>query len=118
MKRSLAILAATLGLGAAAPASAAQFLFEFSGQNLFGSNTIAGNGVFTTSDTALQVGGQTAFVITSISGFVNGSAIVAPAGSYGNYFTTGPSFLDGTGLRFFTANNTDVRFFNQSSNGQ
>ena len=50
-------------------------------------------------------------------GTVNGLAIVAPAGNYGNYFTTGPSFLDGTGTTFTVTGGGRVDFFNQSSNG-
>jgi hypothetical protein len=119
MKKSALALAATLALAVAAPASAAQYLFQFSGTNLFGPPAqTMGSGVFTTSDVATQVGGQTAFAITGITGTVNGSNIVAPTGSYGNYFTTGPAFLDGTGLRFFTAAGTDVRVFFQDTVSQ
>lgn len=111
MKKSALALAATLALAMAAPACAAQYTFEFSGTNAFGPPAqTMGSGVFTTSDVATQVGGQTAFSVIGITGDINGSAIVAPAGSYGNYFTTGPAFLDGTGLRFFTAAGSDVRF--------
>ncbi len=99
----------------AAPAAAAQFVFSFApNQQLFGP-AVSGSGVFTTADTPMTVGGQTAFEITSITGTVNGSQIVAPTGSYGNYFTTGPAFLDGSGTRFFTASGIDVRFFFQDS---
>lgn len=100
----------------ASPASAAQFGFTFATDQMLFGGPVAGSGVFTTSDTAMTVGGRTAFAITSISGMVNGSAIVAPtAATYGNYFTTGPAFLDGSGLRFFTAAGNDVRFFFQDS---
>lgn len=113
-KLSMAALGA-FAMAVASPAAAAQFGFSFAtNQPLFG-GSVTGSGVFTTSDTAMTVGGRTAFAITSISGMVNGSAINAPTGSYGNYFTTGPAFLDGTGLRFFTAAGNDVRFFFQDS---
>ena len=117
MKKSLLWLTAALAVSVSAPASAAQYMFSFSGTNLFGSPAMAvGNGVFTTSNVSTIVGGRTAFAITSITGMVNGSAIVAPdAATYGNYFTTGPAFLDGTGLRFFTAAGNDIRFFFQDS---
>jgi hypothetical protein len=117
--------ASALALGiTTVPASAAQYLFDFSTSTpLFGPQ-VSGNGTFTTSDAPIIVGGQTAFLILSVSGQVNGSAIDAPSGSgfgsggtYGNYFTTGPGFLDGSGTRFFTAAGLDVRFFQQSSNG-
>ena len=69
----------------------------------------------------MTVGGQTAFSIIAISGTVNGFAITGPVlASYGNYFTTGPSFLDGSGVKFFTEGSNGqnrVDFFNQSSNG-
>ena len=74
--------------------------------------------MFNTSDMAMTIGGQTAFAVTSITGMVNGSAIVAPDGNYGNYFTTGGTFLDGSGLRFFTQADTDVRLFFQDSVGR
>jgi PEP-CTERM motif len=115
-KIGFAILACA-SIASATPAFAAQFTFNFAtSQQLFG-GPVAGNGVFTTADTASQVGGQTAFAITSISGFVNGLAIVAPTGFYGNYFTTGPSFLDGSGVNFNVAGGGRIAFFNQSSNG-
>nr|WP_309644373.1 PEPxxWA-CTERM sorting domain-containing protein [Phenylobacterium sp.] len=119
MRKPLFALAAALGLAVAAPASAATFTFDFFGPDLFrpGVN-VTGSGIFTTSDIAVQVGGQTALPITSISGMVDGSAIVAPTGFYGNYFTTGPAFLDGSGVRFNTVAANNISFFNQSSNGR
>ena len=117
MFRFLIPLAATAALVAAVPADAAQYLFSFNtATRLFGP-TAAGSGTFTTSNTAMTVAGQTAFQILSISGTVNGLAIVAPTGNYGNYFTTGPSFLDGTGTTFTVTGGGRVDFFNQSSNG-
>jgi hypothetical protein len=118
MKKTTLALLAIIGLAATAPASAAQFGFTFAtSTQLFGGPAM-GSGVFTTSDTGMTVNGQTAFAITSITGMVNGSAIVAPTGNYGNYFTTGPAFLDGTGLRFFTAAGNDIRFFFQDTASQ
>ena len=117
MFRFMIPLAATAALVAAVPADAAQYLFSFNtATRLFGP-TAAGSGTFTTSNTAMTVAGQTAFQIFSISGTVNGLAIVAPTGNYGNYFTTGPSFLDGTGTTFTVTGGGRVDFFNQSSNG-
>lgn len=108
----------SLALAAAAPAAAAQYAFSFTpSQSLLGT-PVSGSGIFTTSDMAITVGGQTAFAITSITGSVGGSAIVAPTiASYGNYFTTGPYFLDGSGVNFSTASGRLVSFFNQSNNG-
>ena len=118
MGKSLIIAIAALGLGVSMPASAAQFNFNFATSTPLFGGAVNGSGIFTTSDVATTVGGRTAFAITSISGFVNGSAIVAPTGSYGNYFTTGSTFLDGTGLRFFTAAGNDIRFFYQDTVSQ
>lgn len=111
---AVAVAAMTLTI----PAHAAHYMFSFAtNQPLFG-GPVAGEGIFTTSDTPMTVLGQTAFQITAVSGMVNGSAIVAPPGSYGNYFTTGGSFLDGSGTRFFTAAGNDIRFFFQDSVGR
>ena len=117
MSKTLMMITAVIGLGAAAtPAMAAQYDFSFvTNQQLFG-GSVTGSGIFTTSNVASTVGGRTAFAITSITGTVNGSAINAPTTTtYGNYFTTGPTFLDGTGIQFFTAAGNDIRFFYQDS---
>lgn len=121
MRKSVITLGIAAVLGLPNAASAAVYNFSFApSQALFGGPT-SGSGTFTTSDTAMQVGGQTAFSIVSISGTVNGFAITAPVlASYGNYFTTGPSFLDGSGVKFFTEGSNGqnrVDFFNQSNNG-
>jgi hypothetical protein len=118
MKKTSYALIAGIGMALASPASAAQFGFTFATSTQLFGGPATGSGVFTTSDTAMPVNGQTAFAITSITGMVNGSAIVAPTGNYGNYFTTGPAFLDGTGLRFFTAAGNDIRFFFQDTANQ
>lgn len=118
MKKFNFALMAGLAMTLASPASAAQFGFTFATSTQLFGGPVMGSGVFTTSDTSSQVNGQTAFAITSITGMVNGSAIVAPTSNYGNYFTTGPAFLDGTGLRFFTAAGNDIRFFFQDTASQ
>ncbi len=115
MKKFRLAAIAALGMSMATPASAAQFGFSFATNTPLFGGPVTGNGIFTTSDTAMTIAGRTAFAITSITGMVNGSAIVAPAGSYGSYFTTGPAFLDGSGLRFFTAAGNDIRFFYQDT---
>ncbi|MFM9978585.1 MAG: PEPxxWA-CTERM sorting domain-containing protein [Sphingomonadaceae bacterium] len=110
------IWVATALLAVTAPAQAAQFDFSFATDSLLFGGPVSGSGVFTTTDTPLTVGGRTAFAITSITGMVNGSAIDAPlGGSYGNYFTSGPAYLDGSGVNFFTVARNDVRFFFQDS---
>ncbi len=118
MKEFKFALLTGIAMALASPASAAQFGFTFATSTQLFGGPATGSGVFTTSDTGSQVNGQTAFAITSITGMVNGSAIVAPTGNYGNYFTTGPAFLDGTGLRFFTAAGNDIRFFFQDTASQ
>jgi hypothetical protein len=122
MNRSLVACAVLASFAAVAPASASMYAFQFSGNSLFGNRTIEGTGVFTTSDVGVTVPGDNdlGYKILSVSGEVNGSMITAPANAngYGYYFLTGPSFLDGTGSRFFTASGLDVDFFNQSSNGR
>jgi hypothetical protein len=117
MNRLIPPIAVAAALLAAQPANAAQFVFAFNTSTPLFGPTVSGSGTFFTSDTPMTVAGQTAFQILSITGTVNGSAINAPTGNYGNYFTTGPSFLDGTGTTFFTASGSRVDFFNQSSNG-
>ena len=126
MKKLYTIAAGVLALAATTtPAYAAQYLFSFTPSTPLFGQQVSGNGIFTTSDTPMSVFGQTAFSILSVSGTVNGSAINAPvgsgfgpAGTYGNYFTTGAGFLDGSGTRFFNTAGLDVRFFQQSSNQQ
>lgn len=109
------LAAAPLALALTAPASAAEYIFNFTPSQALIGPPVSGSGTFTTSDVSTVIGGRTAFQITSITGMVNGSQIVAPTGNYGNYFTTGPTFLDGTGLRFFTQSGIDVRFFFQDT---
>ena len=117
MRRCAITLATFAAMTFSMPAHAAQFAFSFTtSQALFGP-TVSGSGTFTTSDTPMTVAGQTAYQVLSITGQVNNVAINAPTGSYGNYFTTGPSFLDGTGTTFLLSNGGRVTFFNQSSNG-
>lgn len=117
MFRKATWLIAAAAMSCSLPANAAQFMFSFATSTPLFGGSVTGSGTFTTSDTAMTVGGQTAYAITGITGTVNGSAITAPTGNYGNYFTTGPTFLDGTGVTFMTASGNKVTFFNQSSNG-
>lgn len=112
-------LAFLVGMSAT-PASAAVYNFTFSGTGAFHGESDIGSGTFTVSDTATQVNGQTAFQIVGITGTVNNSAITAPispTSNYGNYFTTGPAFLDGSGVKFTTADRTNYDFFFQDPPG-
>jgi PEP-CTERM motif len=117
MRKSLVGLAIALGCGVAAPASATVYTFSFTETtDLFGPDILNGSGTFTTSGPALQIGGQTAFAITGITGTVNGSAINPAAGTIGDYYTTGPFFLDGSGVNFSTSAGLTGNFFLQSNN--
>ena len=119
------IYLAALGLLtlASAPASAAQFNFGFTTTStLFGGPDQNGSGVFTTSDTASTVEGQTAFAITGISGQINNVTIsgltdvatsLVPAYYY---FTTGPTFLSGTGVNFNAGDFKNIKFYAPSAN--
>jgi hypothetical protein len=118
MPKPAAAIAFALALGTVAPASAATYNFSFTETSeLFGSDILNGMGTFTTSGPALSIGGQTAFAITGISGEVNGSPILAAVGTIGDYYTTGPHFLDGSGVNFTTQAGLTGNFFNQSNNG-
>ena len=116
--RNLTIAAASLAVFAAAPAAAAQYSFSYqSTTSLFGAPPQTLVGTFTTSDTPVQRFGETAFEITGISGTLNGNAItglfVIPNNPY-YYFTTGGTFLDGSGVRFNAGGFTNVAFFQPS----
>lgn len=106
-----------VALFASMPASAAMYTFNFTPSQALLGTTFSGSGTFTTSDTAMTVNNQTAFAITGITGTINGSVINNVSGpSYGNYFTTGGYFLDGSGVNITTASGIALNFFNQSSN--
>ena len=112
-----AALAASL-LAAASPASAAQYMINFStNQALFGA-TQTGNATIVTSDTLttspLNLMG---YAITSISGLLNGSVITGLSGFQGsnNFYYTSGSFVDGSGLGFTTAGGTSASLYFASS---
>jgi PEP-CTERM motif len=115
MKKFSIAAVAFMALTIAAPASAAQFGFTFATSTALFGGPVMGSGVFTTSNTPMTIAGRTAFAITSITGMANGIAINAPAGNYGNYFTSGGTFLDGSGTSFNNANGGRIDFFYQDS---
>lgn len=108
--------AAALALCAAAPASAAQYLFEFSGTGFFG-GTLNGSGTLTTDDTNFvsALNGYTFQNITGITGTFNGSTITGLSpGTFGAnnlFYLTGPFFVDGSGLGFRTASGVTGNLF-------
>ena len=112
MKTFLLGVVALLGLSAA-PASAASYLFSFSGPGQTGSGTL------TTDDVTIASRGYTAQTITAITGTYNGSGITGllPGlfGANNLYYVTGPSFVDGSGLAFRTAAGNQVNLFYQDS---
>lgn len=118
MRISAVAFAFALSFAAAAPASAAVYNFSFTETtDLFGPDILNGSGTFTTSGPALSIGGQTAFAVTGITGTLNGSAILPAVGTIGDYYTTGPYFLDGSGINISNAAGLNVNFFDQSNNG-
>ena len=100
--------ATALALLSASPASATQYLFEFSGTGFFG-GTLNGSGTLTTDDMSFvnALNGYTAQNIIGITGTFNGSAItgLAPGvfGANNLFYLNGPFFVDGNGLGFRTA---------------
>ncbi|MGB3738804.1 MAG: PEPxxWA-CTERM sorting domain-containing protein [Pontixanthobacter sp.] len=115
MKYAAILLAATT-VCTAAPANAAEVLFDFSGSSLFGGSDITGSGVFTVSDTASTVNGREAFAITAISGMLNGSPITGlRPGFFGadNFFYDGEFFVRGQGIGFRNAAGTSANLFLQ-----
>jgi hypothetical protein len=116
MRKSVFAFATACVFGLTAPAGATVYNFTFNGTGLLHSEKDVGAGTFALANASTQVNGQTAFEIIGISGTVNNSSIVAPitaTSDYGNYFTTGPAFLDGSGVKFATADRTNYDFFFQ-----
>ena len=108
--------AAALALFAAAPASATQYMFDFSGTGFFG-GTLNGSGTLTTDDVSFvnALNGYTAQNITGITGTFNGSTItgLAPGfmGANNLFYLDGPFFVDGNGLGFTTAAGVSANLF-------
>jgi len=115
-KRLGLIGAAAIAMIVNTPASAAQYLFNFSGNGFFG-GTLNGSGTLTTNDVSFinALNGYTAQTITGITGTFNGSAItgLAPGFSGANnlFYLTGPFFVDGNGLGFTTAAGISANLF-------
>jgi hypothetical protein len=99
---------------AASPVSAAEYLFDFAGTNLFGGQPLVGSGSLFTSDITVQQNGRDAQKITGITGIYNGSAITGlnPTifGADNFYYLTG-NFVSGNGLGFNTASGTSANLF-------
>ena len=109
------LFAATAGILSASPASAAQYIFNFSGTGFLG-GPLNGTGTLTTNNASFvnPLNGYTAQTITGITGTYNGSAITGLAnvtGSNNIFYLTGPFFVDGNGLGFSTAAGAAVNLF-------
>ena len=114
----------TLGFAALAAltsttASAETFAFTFdTTSTLFGGQPQTIRGFFETLSTPVDRFGQTGLQITGISGTINGAGITGLFNIANNpyyYITTGPPFLDGSGVRFNTATATNIAFFHQDN---
>lgn len=112
--KKLAIGLATAMVVAASPASAASYIFDFAGTNLFGGGPIVGSGTLTTDDMTVQQNGRDAQKITGITGTYNGSSITGlnPTifGADNFYYLMG-QFVSGNGLGFDTAAGTSANLF-------
>ena len=109
---------AALAVVASAPASAAAFDFTFdTTSTLFGGPDQTIRGTFTTLDAPIDRSGFTGLAITGISGTINGTAISGLFDAPGNptyyYLTSGPTFLDGSGVSFNTGAAQNIAFFHQ-----
>lgn len=102
---SAVLLAAVAFFTAAAHADTA-YTFTFSGTD------ISGSGTFTLADTT----DPNAFLVTSISGEINGTAITSllPTGNFhnnDNLFYNSADYLDSDGVGFQLANNAQVAIY-------
>lgn len=111
------MLAAALAAGSmaiACPANAAQYLITFTtNQPLLGPSQ-SGTATITTSNTLTTSPlGVMGYMITSITGMLNGSVITGLSGFQGsdNYYFTSGSFVDNSGLGFTTAGGTSASLY-------
>lgn len=112
------LLAATVAISAlvaASPALAAPYVFNFTTNQALLGGVQTGSGVFTTSDTlTMSPLNMLGYKVTSISGTLNGSAINGLSGFQGSdnyYYTSGASFVDGSGIGFTTAAGTSASLY-------
>jgi hypothetical protein len=114
--KKIALGIAALAVVASAPASAAAFDFTFdTTSTAFGGPDQTIRGTFTTLDTPVDRFGFDGLAITGISGTINGTAISGLYDSAGPYYylTSGPTFLDGSGVRFNAGAAQNIAFFHQ-----
>ncbi len=112
--KKIALIVSAAAAFAATPASAATYLIDFSGTNLFGGQPLVGSATLTTSDTVVRQNNRDALKILSISGTYNGSAITGlnPTvfGADNFYYLSG-NFASGNGIGFNTAAGTNANLF-------
>ena len=115
--KSAAVSIALLSTIASVPASAASFDFMFdTTDTVFGGPDQTIRGTFTTLDTPVDRFGFQGLEITGISGTINDVAITGLSDNFGvpfYYITTGPTFLDGSGVRFNAGAASNIMFFHQ-----
>ena len=112
--RLFAAAVAAGSIAFACPANAADYLINFTtnqpllGPSQTGSATITTSNTLTTSPL-----GAMGYMITSITGLLNGSAITGLSGFQGsdNYYFTSGSFVDNSGLGFTTAGGTSASLY-------
>lgn len=114
--KKVAMGLAALAAIVSGPASAAVFNFTFdTTSTLFGGPNQTIRGTFTTLDTPVDRFGFSGLAITGISGTINGTTITGlfDTGSPYYYLTSGPTFLDGSGVRFNAGAAQNIAFFHQ-----
>lgn len=116
--KTFALALSAMAAFASTPASAAVFNFSFdTTSTLFGGPNQTIRGTFTTLDTPVDRFGFSGLAITGIAGTINGVAISGLFDAPGNptyyYLTSGPTFLDGSGVRFNAGAATNIAFFHQ-----
>jgi hypothetical protein len=119
MKKLALVMATSIIALASVSASAASFDFTFdTTSTLFGGPNQTIRGTFTTLDTPVDRSGYTGLQITGISGTINGTAISGLYNIQNNpyyYITSGPTFLDGSGVRFNAGAASNIAFFHQDN---
>lgn len=120
--KKVALGFAALAAIVSGPASAAVFNFTFdTTSTLFGGPNQTIRGTFTTLDTPVDRFGFSGLAITGISGTINGTVITglfaAPGDPTYYYLTSGPTFLDGSGVRFNAGAAQNIAFFHQDGVG-
>lgn len=115
-KAAYSVVAAMALATVASPAAAADYVFNFSGTNLFGGQPLVGSGTLTTNGMTVKQNGRDAQAITGITGIYNGSTITGLASVTGsdNFYYLTDKFVSGNGLGFTTAAGTSANLFDSA----